>query len=194
LRSRTSPGRPPALNDTHCPLRRRVNRSRSGFRACPGLDPGMKPGSGRKERWNISGRPLAHARGRCAITVTTRIIFLGSSPRTWFGALCAYRAVGAAVIMPAANSEAMSVHLKEISTQVSPDAHAILVCDGAGWHQRGDKLTVPDNITLLPLPVYSPELHPMENVWDYCAATNSATQCGTPMKRLLKHVRTHGAS
>ena len=69
--------------------------------------------------------------------------------------------------MPAANSEAMSVHLKEISTQVSPDAHAVLVCDGAGWHQRGDKLTVPDNITLLPLPAYSPELNPMENVWDY---------------------------
>ena len=83
-----------------------------------------------------------------------------------FGALCAYRAVGAAVIMPAANSEAMSVHLQEIGTQVSP-AHAVLVCDGAGWHQRGDKLTVPDNITLLPLPAYSPELNPMENVWDY---------------------------
>ena len=93
---------------------------------------------------------------------------MGSSPRTWFGALCAYRAVGAAVIMPAANGEAMSVHLKEISAQVSPDAHAVLVCDGAGWHQRGDKLTVPDNITLLPLPAYSPELNPMENVWDYC--------------------------
>ena len=111
-----------------------------------------------------------------------------------FGALCAYRAVGAAVIMPAANSEAMCVHLKEISTQVSPDAHAVLVCDGAGWRRRGDKLTVPDNITrLLPLPAYSPELNPMENVWDYCVATNSATQCGTRMKRLSKHARTHGA-
>lgn len=32
---------------------------------------------------------------------------------------------------------------------------------------RGDRLTVPDNITLLPLPPYSPELNPMENVWDY---------------------------
>ena len=26
---------------------------------------------------------------------------------------------------------------------------------------------VPDNITLLTLPPYSPELNPMENVWDY---------------------------
>jgi transposase len=84
-----------------------------------------------------------------------------------FGALCADRAVGAAIIMPAANSEAMSEHLKEISTQIASGAHAILVCDGAGWHQRGERLTVPDNITLLPLPAYSPELNPMENVWDY---------------------------
>jgi len=84
-----------------------------------------------------------------------------------FGALCAYRAVGAAVIMPAANGEAMSIHLAEIGTQVSPGAHAVLVCDGAGWHQRGEKLMVPDNITLLPIPPYSPELNPMENVRDY---------------------------
>ena len=84
-----------------------------------------------------------------------------------FGALCGHRAAGAAVIMPAANSEAMSEHLKEISTQIAPGAHAASICDGAGWHRRGDKLTVPDNIALLPLPPYSPELNPMENVWDY---------------------------
>jgi hypothetical protein len=58
-----------------------------------------------------------------------------------FGALCAYRAVGAAIIMPAANTEAMNEHLKEISTQVAPGAHAVLVCDGAGWHQRGNELS-----------------------------------------------------
>jgi transposase len=84
-----------------------------------------------------------------------------------FGALCADRAVGAAIIMPAANRQAMTEHLTEISTQVSPGAHAILVCDGAGWHRGTDALKVPDNITLLSLPSYSPELNPMENVWDY---------------------------
>ena len=69
--------------------------------------------------------------------------------------------------MPSVNTEAMNEHLKEISTQVSPDAHAVLVCDGAGWHQPGKRLYVPANITLLPLPPYSPELNPMENIWDY---------------------------
>jgi hypothetical protein len=84
-----------------------------------------------------------------------------------FGAICPDRAVGAALIMPWANSQAMNEHLKEISIQVAPGAQAVLVCDGAGWHQRGDKLIVPDNITLLSLPPYSPELNPMEKVWDY---------------------------
>ena len=84
-----------------------------------------------------------------------------------FGALCPARATGAAIVMPWANSEAMSEHLRVIAKAVAPGAHAVLVCDGAGWHQRGERLTVPDNITLLSLPPYSPELNPMENVWDY---------------------------
>jgi transposase len=71
------------------------------------------------------------------------------------------------MITPHANVEAMNLHLIEISTQVTPRAHAVLVCDGAGWHQRGKQLRVPDNITLLTLPPYTPELNPMENVWDY---------------------------
>ena len=84
-----------------------------------------------------------------------------------FGAICPARAVGAAMIMPHATTEAMNKHLDEISAEVAPGAHAILVCDGAGWHQRGKKLVVPNNITLLSLPPYSPELNPMENVWAY---------------------------
>lgn len=84
-----------------------------------------------------------------------------------FGAVCPARAVGAAIVMPGVNSEAMSRHLAEIATQVTEGAHAILVCDGAGWHQAGERLVVPDNITLLRLPPYAPELNPIENIWDY---------------------------
>ena len=84
-----------------------------------------------------------------------------------FGAICRDRAVGAAIVMPWVSSEAMTMHLAEISKQVSAGAHALLVCDGAGWHQPGVRLVVPDNITLLHLPPYAPELNPMEMVWAY---------------------------
>ena len=84
-----------------------------------------------------------------------------------FAAICPDRGVGAAIIMPAVNTEAMNEHLAEISTQVAAGAHAVLVLDGAGWHQAGGKLSVPDNITLLSLPPYAPELNPMELVWEY---------------------------
>ena len=45
-------------------------------------------------------------------------------------------------------------------------AHAVLVLDGAGWH-TSPALEVPDNLTLLGLPAYAPELNPAENVWEY---------------------------
>ena len=65
-------------------------------------------------------------------------------------------------MLPFANAEAMSLHLQEISRHVAPGAHAVLVLDGAGWHGARGAGRVPDNLTLLPLPPYSPELNPVE--------------------------------
>jgi DDE superfamily endonuclease len=83
-----------------------------------------------------------------------------------FGAVCPERATGAGLVMPYANTEAMNKHLEEISKAVSPGAHAVLLHDGAGWHSSKG-LTVPANITTITLPPYSPELNPVENVWEY---------------------------
>lgn len=69
--------------------------------------------------------------------------------------------------MPQVSAEAMSLHLAEIASQVAPNAHAVAVLGGAGWHQTGGRLTVPGNITLLPSPPYAPELNPIENLWEY---------------------------
>ena len=60
----------------------------------------------------------------------------------------------------------MAAHLAEISAAVDPGAHAVLMLDQAGWHMSA-KLAVPDNITLPPLPPRSPELNPVENIWQF---------------------------
>ena len=49
-----------------------------------------------------------------------------------FGAVCPARGVGAALVMPFANTHAMNAHLIEISSQVEEGAHAIVIIDGGG--------------------------------------------------------------
>ncbi len=68
--------------------------------------------------------------------------------------------------MPRANTEAMNLHLEEISTHVASDSHAIMFMDNAAWH-ASKALQVPENLTPLPLPPYSPELNPAERIWKY---------------------------
>ncbi len=70
------------------------------------------------------------------------------------------------MMLPKANTEAMQMHLDEISRHVAPSAHAALLMDRAGWHTTG-KLSVPENITIILLPSRSPELNPVENIWQY---------------------------
>ncbi len=70
----------------------------------------------------------------------------------------------------------MNLHLAEISTQIAPGAHAVITLDGAGWHRPGGELNVPDNISLLRLPPYSPELNPVENIWQYLRQNHLANR------------------
>ena len=84
-----------------------------------------------------------------------------------FGAVCPARGAGAALVLPHANADAMNLHLAEISRHVTPGAHAVVTLDGAGWHQTGGRLRLPENLSLLKLPPYSPELNPTENIWQF---------------------------
>ena len=91
---------------------------------------------------------------------------LGFASAYVFGAVCPSQGKAAALIMPICNTAAMNHHLCEISSQVAADAHAVVILDGASWH-NSHGLVVPSNITLLALPPYSPELNPVERVWHY---------------------------
>lgn len=83
-----------------------------------------------------------------------------------FGAVCPELGKSAGLVMPEANTDAMNQHLLEISKQVSPRAHAIVLMDRAGWH-RSKALRVPQNLTIMLLPPRSPELNPVETIWHW---------------------------
>jgi hypothetical protein len=89
---------------------------------------------------------------------------------------------GAALVLPNADGEAMNLHLGEISRNVTPGAHAVVWLDGAGWHQTGGKLKVPDNISLLHLPTYSPELNPVENIWQFLRQNRLSNRSSIAMR------------
>ena len=79
------------------------------------------------------------------------------------------RAKGAALMLPFANTDAMQMHLDEISRHVAHKAHGVVLMDRAGWHTTA-KLKVPKNLTIILLPSRSPELHPVEEAG--CRAWN----------------------
>ena len=88
--------------------------------------------------------------------------------------------------MPWCDTQAMAEHLKEISLAVDPGAHAVLILDQAGWHTSA-KLDIPDNITLLSLPPRSPELNPVENVWQYMRANWLSNRVFTSYDDIVGH-------
>lgn len=70
----------------------------------------------------------------------------------------------------------MNEHLKLISTATAFGRHALVIMDGAGWHQQ-DLADDFDNLTLLKLPPYSPELNPIEQVWQWLRQNVLANRC-----------------
>jgi transposase len=68
------------------------------------------------------------------------------------------------LVLPRCDSDCMQIFLNEISSRYSEEK-MLMVMDGAGWH-KSKSLEVPENIRLHFLPPYSPELNPVENIWD----------------------------
>jgi hypothetical protein len=76
-----------------------------------------------------------------------------------------------AIIAPTATTtECMNLHLQEISTQGHPGLTSRCSAIAPAGTRQGDELEAPDNMALLPIPAYSPELNPMENVPEFLRA------------------------
>ena len=70
----------------------------------------------------------------------------------------------------------MQLHLDAISMKVAKGYHAVIVMDGAGWH-LAKKLNIPKNISIIKLPPYSPELNPMEQVFQQLRKLKLSNTC-----------------
>lgn len=93
-----------------------------------------------------------------------------------YGAVCPEQDQAVALVLPVANTHGMLEHLKEISAQVPPGRHAVIILDQAAWHTT-KKLKIFDNISLLSLPPASPELNPVEQVWQRLRDVWLANRC-----------------
>jgi transposase len=181
-RSSARPAHPQADPERQAELKKTARAERGGHgregprQAARDLVPGRGPNRPEGRADPVLGRARApaarqteHRRCRCWAK-------RGSRPRQprdqryqaayLFGAVCPSRGATAALVLPAVNTEAMSLQLAEIGRYVAADGHAVVILDQAGWHGAHARRS-PDNISLLPLPPYSPELNPIGNLWQF---------------------------
>ncbi len=69
------------------------------------------------------------------------------------------------LLTPELNKQWDHGFLKQLSSS-DPDSVHVVIGDGAGFHHRKDDEVLPDNIKIITLPAYSPELNPAEKLWD----------------------------
>jgi transposase len=103
-----------------------------------------------------------------------------------FGAICPAQGKAVGLILPWCNTEAMNLQLAAISAKVAPGRHAALLLDQAGWHTTSH-LTVPANISIVPLPAKCPELNAQENVWQFLRENWLSNRIFTSYDNLVDH-------
>lgn len=70
------------------------------------------------------------------------------------------------LLAPQLNTAIINAFFRQFEQEVDPETHVVLFWDQAGYHTARD-VKPPPNVTLIPLPPYSPELNPIENLWHY---------------------------
>ncbi len=69
------------------------------------------------------------------------------------------------LILPTADTAMMNLFLEHVAKTFA-DYFIVMQLDQAGWHEAKD-LKIPGNIRLIPQPAYSPELNPVEHLWEH---------------------------
>jgi transposase len=70
------------------------------------------------------------------------------------------------LLAPYLNTDTVNAFFRQFEQEVDPRIQVFLIWDQAGFH-TSDKVRIPPNVTLVPLPPYSPQLNPIEKLWQY---------------------------
>ena len=70
----------------------------------------------------------------------------------------------ASLVLPYANTDCMNIFLEEVSKRY-PNNYILMVEDNAAWH-KSKRINIPAIIEIFPLLPYTPELNPIEMIWD----------------------------
>jgi transposase len=81
-------------------------------------------------------------------------------------ALCPGTGAASGLIAPVLNAAVVNLFLEQFARELPAGVHAVLLWDGAGYHTSAD-IRIPENVSLIQLLPYSPELNPVENLWHY---------------------------
>jgi transposase len=86
----------------------------------------------------------------------------------WFYAFAALECTQGSMEVAYWNGVELPVTLKflEQIAASEPGAEHVVIYDGAGFHPKAGMHTLPEHVHVIPLPPYSPELNPVENLWD----------------------------
>lgn len=81
-----------------------------------------------------------------------------------YGAISPLDGEMVSLVLPYANTDCMNIFLSEVSRRY-PNDYILMVADNAAWH-KSKGLIIPENIEIFPLLPYTPELNPIEMIWD----------------------------
>ena len=101
-----------------------------------------------------------------------------------FGAVCAAKDLGIGLILPCSNTEAMLIHLEHISAVIPKGKHAAIIMDQASWHTT-ENIKKFHNITIIHLPPASPELNPVEQIWQHLRRRELSNRCFKDYEEIL---------
>ena len=128
---------------------------------------------------------------RCWIKKGTRkrLLKQGQHISTYmFGAVCPSQKQTAALVLPECNMQMMELFLEEIAKQVPAGRHAVVLLDRASWH-TSQKLQYSPRITLLSIPPYSPELNPVEQIWQWLKQTWLSNRVFKDLEEIIEACR-----